>query len=121
MRAELNNNILEAGEEMTISKISAIVQPDRVEAIEQRLLEINVQNYSCFEIKGRGHYANLYNKDGMTQHTCIELFISTARAKEVAEEIMDVAHTGVAGDGIISIEKIDSLYKIETKSLCEET
>ena len=106
---------------MTISKISAIVQPDRVIAVEQRLLEIDVQNYSCFEIKGRGQYANLYASDGMTRHTCIELFITTDSAKEVAEEIMEVAHTGLAGDGIVTIEKIDALYKIETKSLCEET
>lgn len=106
---------------MTISKMSAIVQPDRLQAIEQRLLELDVPGYSCFEVKGRGHYANLYSTDGMTHHTCIVLFISTDRAKEVAEEIMEMAHTGVAGDGIISIEKIDALYKIETKTLCEET
>jgi len=61
---------------MAISKISAIVQPDRQQAIEQRLLELDVPGYSGFEIKGRGHYANLYTADGMTQHICIELFIS---------------------------------------------
>ena len=105
---------------MNISKVSAIVQPDRLKAIEQRLLEIGVSNYSCFEIRGRGHYANLYAADGMTNHTCIELFIQSDKAKEVAEEIMDVAHTGVEGDGIISIEMVDALYKIETKTLCEE-
>lgn len=103
-----------------ISKISAIVQPDRLKAIEQRLLEIDVKNYMCFDIKGRGHYANLYALDGMTKRACIELFISTDRAKEVAEEIMEVAHTGVEGDGTISIEKIDALFKIGAKSLCEE-
>jgi nitrogen regulatory protein P-II 1 len=112
---------MRAGEKMTISKISAIVQPDRLQAIEQRLLELDVSGYSCFEVKGRGHYANLYASDGMTLHTCIELFISDDRAKKIAEEIMDAAHTGVAGDGIVTIEKIDALYKIETKSLCEET
>ena len=106
---------------MAISKINAIVQPDRVQAIEQRLLELDVPGYSCFEVKHRGHYANLYASDGMTRHTCIELFIRDDRAKEVAEKIMEVAHTGLAGDGIVTIEKIDALYKIETKSLCEKT
>jgi len=105
---------------MAISKISAIVQPDRLQAIEQRLLELGVPGYSCFEVKGKGHYANLYTSEGMTQHTCIELFISDDRAKHIVEEIMDVAHTGVEGDGIITIEKINALYKIETKSLCDD-
>jgi hypothetical protein len=45
----------------------------------------------CFVIKGRGNYANLYASSGMTQRTCIELLIRTNRAKEVAEEIMEVA------------------------------
>lgn len=63
---------------------------------------------------------NLYASSGMTQSPCIELLISTDRAKEVTEEIMEVAHTGVDGDSTISIEKIDALYKIGRKSLCEE-
>ena len=50
---------------------------------------------------------NLYASSGMTQSHCIELLISTDRAIEVTEEIMEVAHTGVDGDGTISIEKID--------------
>ena len=37
-----------------ISKISAIAQPDRLKAIEQRLLEIDVKNYMCFDIRGGG-------------------------------------------------------------------
>ena len=63
---------------------------------------------------------NLYASSGMTQSHCIELLISTDRAIEVTEEIMEVAHTGVEGDGTISIEKIDALFKIGAKSLCEE-
>lgn len=105
---------------MAISKISAIVQPARVKKIEKRLLEIDVPGYSFFEVQGRGRYANYYRTDGVTNHTCIELYISTDRAKEVAEEIMEIAHTGVVGDGIISIENIDVLYVIETKSQLKE-
>ena len=74
----------------------------------------------CFEIKGKGHYANLYASSGMTQRTGIELLIGTDRVKQVAEEIMEIAYTGVDGDGTISIEKIDALEKIGMKSLCEE-
>jgi nitrogen regulatory protein PII len=100
---------------MAISKISAIVQPDRLQAIEQRLLELDVPGFSCFEVTGRGHYSNFFSSDGMTRHTCVELFIVEGRAREVAREIMEVAHTGNPGDGIVTIEKIDALYKIETR------
>jgi nitrogen regulatory protein PII len=105
---------------MAISKISAIIQTDRLQSVEQRLLELEVPGFSFFEVKGRGHYSNFFSSDGMTSHTCVEVFIGRRRAKEVAKEIMEVAHTGNPGDGIISIEKIDTLYKIETRYVWDD-
>lgn len=104
---------------MAISKISAYVQVDRLQAVEQRLLEMDVPGFSFFEVKGRGHYGNYYLKEGTTQHICIELFISDDKVKGVVDGIIDVAHTGVEGDGIISVEKIDALYNIGSRALLE--
>ncbi len=105
---------------MAISKITAFVQLGRQEAVEQCLLELDVPGYSFFEVKGRGQYGNLYSLDGTTRHICIELFISDDKVKEVIEGIVDVAHTGVEGDGIISVEKIESLYHIGARKWLED-
>ena len=105
---------------MAISKVSAFIQADRLQAVEQRLLEMDVPGFSFFEVKGRGQYGNLYSVAGTTSHICIELFINEDKVKEVVEGIIDVAHTGVEGDGIISVGKIDSLYHIGSRELLEE-
>ena len=105
---------------MAISKISAYVQVDRLQAVEQLLLEMEVPGFSFYEVKGRGHYGNLFSVEGTTSHICIELFIDEDKVKEVVDGIIDVAHTGVEGDGIISVEKIDSLYHIGSRELLED-
>lgn len=105
---------------MAISKITAFIQTNRLASVEQRLLELDVPGFSFFEVKGRGQYSNFFASDSMTQHTCVELFIAEGRAKEVAEAIMDVAHTGNAGDGIIAIEKVDALYKIASRYVWDD-
>lgn len=105
---------------MAISKITAFIQSNALQSVEQCLLELEVPGFSCFEVKGRGGYSNFFSSDGMSSHTCVELFISERRAREVAEAIMDVAHTGNIGDGIITIEKIDALYKIESRYVWDE-
>lgn len=104
---------------MAISKISAFVQVARLEDVEQRLLELGVPGYSFFKVKGRGDYGNLYSQGGTTQHICVELFIDEGKVKDVVEGIIDVAHTGVEGDGIITVGKIDSLYRIGTRELLD--
>jgi nitrogen regulatory protein PII len=105
---------------MAISKITAFIQTARLRAVEQCLLERDVPGFSCFDVKGRGQYSNSFSSDGMTNHTCLELFIAEGRAREVAEAIMDAAHTGNAGDGIIAIEKIDALYKIASRYVWDD-
>jgi len=100
---------------MAISKISAYVQVARLEAVEQRLLELDVPGFSYYEVKGRGHYGNLYSLDGMTKHICVQLFLDDDKVKVVVDGIIDVAHTGVEGDGIIAVEKIDTLFHIGSR------
>jgi len=52
----------------------------------------------------------------LVDHARLELFVSQARAKEVAEIIMDAAHAGEAGDGIIAIEPVETLMRIRTRN-----
>lgn len=104
---------------MAISKITAFVQCGRQEAVEQCLLELDVPGFSCFEVKGRGQYGNLYSAQGTTRHICVQLFIDDDKIQGVVEGIMESAHTGVEGDGIITVSKVDSLYHIGTREKLE--
>lgn len=104
---------------MGFRKITAIIQHDSLEKVEKALQELHVPGVSVSRVKGYGEYANFYAQDWMLTHTRVEVFIGEERAKEIAEAIMDAAHTGLDGDGIVAVMPVESVYHIRTRQKCE--
>jgi len=105
---------------MSFRKVTAIFRPDLLEQVEDRLKALNVPGVSVTKVKGYGEYANFFKSDWLSTHTKIEIFTNTKDAKEIAEAIMETAHTGIEGDGIVAILPVESVYHIRTKQLCKE-
>jgi len=101
---------------METRKVTAIIGNQRLEAVERRLEEIGVEGVSVSRVKGYGDYRNFYTRDWMTSHARIEVFTDRERADEIARAIMDAAHTGLAGDGIVAVLPVERVYRIRTKS-----
>ncbi len=101
---------------MTYRKITAIVRQDALENVEKKLTEIGVQGISVSQIKGYGEYADFYARDWMSTNARIEIFVIEDHAEEVATAIMDAAHLGMAGDGIVAIQPVEKLYQIRTRA-----
>ena len=104
---------------MKFSKVTAIIQPDILNKVEQKLHSINVPGMSISQVKGYGEYADFYTNDWMITHTRVEVIVEAQQAESVAEAIMSAAHTGCDGDGIISISPIESVYHIRSRKKCE--
>jgi nitrogen regulatory protein P-II 1 len=68
------------------------------------------------KVKGYGEYANFFNPNWLVTHARIEIYTEEARVDEIAAAIMDVANTGVEGDGILAVIPVSKLYRIRTKS-----
>lgn len=49
-------------------------------------------------------------------HARIEMFIEESRVKSIVDTIMECAHTGHAGDGIIAVLPVEQVYKIRRKA-----
>lgn len=105
---------------MNFRKVTAIIRPDLLEQVENRLKVLNVPGVSVSKVKGYGEYANFFQSDWLSTHTKIEIFTNAENAKAIAEAIMETAHTGVEGDGIVAILPVESVYHIRTKRLCVE-
>lgn len=105
---------------MSFAKITAIVRPAVVSDIENLLHREGIPGMSVGHVKGYGDYADFYRNDWMVSHVRIEIFISESMAESVAEKIMDVAHTGLEGDGLIAISPVTAIYHIRTKKRCIE-
>ena len=99
--------------------VTAIIRPDLLEKVEKALQALNVPGVSVTKVKGYGEYANFYTPDWMVTHARVEVFIGQHRAEEVARAIMDAAHTGMEGDGIVAVLPVESVYHIRTREKCK--
>jgi nitrogen regulatory protein P-II 1 len=97
-------------------KVTAIIRSEVLEKVEHRLLEIGVHGFSVMQVKGRGEYTNFYSLDCMTTHARIEVFTAAHRADVIAQAIMDAAHTGVEGDGIVVVLPVHKVYRIRKRA-----
>lgn len=100
---------------MKYQKITAIFRCDACEKVEQRLLELGVQGFTLSRVKGYGEYADLYSSDWLTSHARLEIFTETEKVDAIVEAIMDAAHVGLAGDGIVAVLPVEKLYRIRTR------
>ena len=104
---------------MKFRKVTAIIRPERLEAVEECLKRLNVPGISVTKVKGFGEYENFYKPDWLCQNVRVEVFTSTIQADEVSQHIMDAAHTGLEGDGIVAILPVETLYHIRNKEKCK--
>ena len=103
---------------MKFRKITAIIRPERLEAVEECLIKLNIPGASVTRVKGFGEYKNFYDPSWLGTHVRVEVFISVMQADEVAQAIMAAAHTGIVGDGIIAVLPVESVYHIRTQVKC---
>ena len=101
---------------MKYRKVTAIIRRDRLEKVEHKLQQIGVQGISVTRVKGYGEYADFYARDWMTSYARIEIFTTAEKVDDIAEAIMDAAHVGLSGDGIVAVLPVEKLYRIRTKS-----
>ena len=103
---------------MSFCKITAIIQPDRVSFVEDKMKELNIGGFNKITVTGLGEYRNYYVDDAESEHTHIELYLHESRITEIVEGIMEAAHTGSEGDGIVVTSPVNDVYRIRTKEKC---
>lgn len=103
---------------MNFCKLSAIIQPDRLDLVEEKLTEIGIAGFTKMNVSGVGEYRNNFTKGGLSSHVRVEIYLQESRAQDVVDGIIEVAHTGVEGDGIVVISPVDEIYRIRTREKC---
>jgi len=104
---------------MASKRITAFVRESQVSTICEALREQGINGLSLIPIRGFGEYENDYNRDGLVDHIKIEIYIKTEHVQHAVSIIINLAHTGLSGDGIIAVSDVDALYRIRTKQLMD--
>ncbi len=101
---------------MKYRKVTAIIRRDALEKVERKLQQVGVNGISVTRVKGYGEYADFYARDWMVTYARIEIFTTEEKADDIAQAIVEAAHVGLSGDGIVAVLPVEKLYRIRTKS-----
>jgi nitrogen regulatory protein P-II 1 len=100
-------------------KIEAILQPSRLDAVKDALLEAGVEGMTILEARGHGrqkghtefYRGNEYTVD-LLPKIKIEMIVKDSLKDKAVEAIQSTARTGRIGDGKIFISRIDEAIRI---------
>src|SRR5437016_5163162 len=100
--------------------IIAVVRAGALDAVEASLERIGVPGFTVIRVKGRGEH-NLYGRDWLardwlTDEAKIEIVAEESKVEAIVNAIMDAAHTGDPGDGIVSVLPVEQFFRIRTRS-----
>jgi nitrogen regulatory protein P-II 1 len=100
-------------------KIEAILQPSKLDAVKEALLEAGIEGMTILEARGHGrqkghtefYRGNEYTVD-LLPKIKIEMFVKDDLKDKAVEAILATARTGRIGDGKIFISHIDEAIRI---------
>ncbi|MFZ1134999.1 MAG: P-II family nitrogen regulator [Candidatus Korobacteraceae bacterium] len=105
-----------------MTKVEAIIQPSRFEAVKDALIEVGVDGMTVFEVRGHGrqkghtesYRGREYNVD-LLPKIKIEMVLDDSVVERAVDTILKVASTGKIGDGKIFLSKIDEAVRIRNQ------
>jgi nitrogen regulatory protein P-II 1 len=102
-----------------MQKIEAIIQPSRLDAVKEALIEIGVDGMTILEARGHGRqkgHTEFYRGREYTVDLLpkvkIELVVHDEAAEKVIKAIVTTARTGHIGDGKVFVSRIDEAIRI---------
>jgi nitrogen regulatory protein P-II 1 len=105
-----------------MTKIEAIVQPNKFEAVKEALVGAGIEGMTVSEVRGhgrqKGHHETYRGREydvSLLPKVKIELVLEDERVDSVVELILGAAATGQIGDGKIFLYKVDEAIRIRNK------
>lgn len=105
-----------------MTKLEAIIQPSKFEAVKDALLEAGVEGMTVTEVRGHGrqkghtevYRGREYNVD-LLPKIKIEIVLPDALVEKAIQSITGAARSGKIGDGKIFLSRIDEAIRIRNE------
>ena len=106
-------------ENKIMTKLEAVIQNSKLEAVKGALQEIGVEGMTVIEVRGHGrqkghtevYRGREYSVD-LIPKTKLEVVLADAMVEKAVQAIMTTARTGKIGDGKIFLTRVDEAIRI---------
>jgi nitrogen regulatory protein P-II 1 len=102
-----------------MTKVEAIIQTSKLDAVKDALTEIGVEGMTVLEVRGHGRqkgHTEFYRGREYTVDLIpkikIEIVLADDRVEKSVQAILTAARTGKIGDGKIFLTKVDEAIRI---------
>ena len=102
-----------------MTKLEAVIQPSKFEAVKAALIEIGVDGMTVTEVRGHGRqkgHTEVYRGREYTVDLLPKIKIETVLDDELVDRAVDAivstARTGKIGDGKIFLSRVDEVIRI---------
>ena len=105
-----------------MTKVEAVIQNSKLEAVKNALQEIGVEGMTVLEVRGHGrqkghtevYRGREYSVD-LIPKTKLELVLADAMVEKAVQAILGAARTGKIGDGKIFLTRVDDAIRIRNE------
>jgi len=104
-----------------MKRIDAIVRPEKLEELQERLVSIGVEGLTITEVRGFGRqkgHTEVYRGAEYTVDFLPKLLLTILapddRVPSIIDAIVEVARTGKLGDGKIFVTQVEEIVRIRT-------
>lgn len=102
-----------------MQKIEAIIQPSKLDAVKDALIEIGIQGITILEARGHGRqkgHTEFYRGREYTVDLLpkikLEMVVADEMVDKVVQAVVSAARSGKIGDGKIFVSRIDEAIRI---------
>jgi nitrogen regulatory protein P-II 1 len=100
-------------------KVEAVIQPSKLDAVKDALIEIGISGMTITDVRGHGrqkghtevYRGREYSVD-LLPKTKLELVVADDLVDKVVQTIVAAAKTGKIGDGKIFVTRVDQAVRI---------
>jgi len=104
---------------MGMQKIEAVIQPSKLDAVKDALIEIGIAGMTIIEARGHGrqkghteYYRGREYSVDLLPKVKLEMVVTDGMLERVIQAITTAARTGKIGDGKIFVSRIDEAIRI---------
>jgi nitrogen regulatory protein P-II 1 len=106
-------------ENIIMTKVEAVIQNSKLEAVKNALQEIGVEGMTVIEVRGHGrqkghtevYRGREYSVD-LIPKTKLEVVLADTMVDKAVQAIVSAARTGKIGDGKIFLTRVDDAIRI---------